>query len=157
RELIRLASRYPVLRGITPSILHDIHTRNAERFGAASKEYEIEVLLAVHKALEKAVAPTGLPPAARATRGPGLAFQHLLDTASDPAAALSVITSSMASEQPGVQSNYQAVIVGIAETLNRPGAWKEPYNGFRENRRTNTGETITNIGNALLRMDGLKG
>jgi hypothetical protein len=156
RELSRLASRHPALRNITPSLLRDVHTRNAERFGAAAAEYEIEVLLAVRQALERAVAPAGVRPAARSTRGPGLAFQHLLDTAYDPAAALSVITSSMAAEQPGIQSNYHSVIISVAETLNRPGAWKEPYASFRENRRTNTGETITNIGNALLRMDGLK-
>jgi hypothetical protein len=157
RELIRLASRHPVLRNITPGLLRDVHTRNAERFGDAAAEYEIESLLAVRQALERAVAPADAPPAARITHGPGLAFQHLLDNAYDPAAALSVIICSMAFEQPGVQSNFHSVIVGIAETLNRPGAWKEPYAGFRESRRTNTGETITNIGNALLRMDGLKG
>jgi len=156
RELIRLASRHPVLRNITPGLLRDVHTRNAERFGDAAAEYEIELLLAVRQALERALAAADLPPVARITRGPGLAFQHLLDTAYDPAAALSVIISSMASEQPGIQSNYHSLIVGIAETLNRPGAWRDPYVGFRETRRTNTGETITNIGNALLRMDGLK-
>jgi hypothetical protein len=156
RELTKLRSRHPTLARVTSTLLRHIHTRNSENFGAAAAQYEVEVLLAIRVALENAVAPPDLPPPARITRGPGLAFQHMLDTAYDPATALCVITGSMASEQPAIHSNFHSVIIRLAETLDRPGMWKDPYNGFREQRRTNTGEAITVIGSVLLRMDGLK-
>lgn len=156
RELKNLSSRNPALARITPVLLRNIHNRNSDRFGAAAAEFEMEVLRVIREALEKAVALAGAPRDVRPTRGPGLAFQHMLDTSYDPAAALSVITRSMTTEQPGIQSNFHPVIFGIAETLDRPGMWKEPYLGFREMRSTGTGEAVKDIGSLLLRLDGMK-
>ncbi|MEZ5399417.1 MAG: hypothetical protein R2729_07085 [Bryobacteraceae bacterium] len=155
RELAKLRSWPPVLARVTPELLRGIHRTNADRFGAAAAGYEAEVLLAIQMAIENA---SFSPPAGRTRvpRGPGLAFQHMLSTAYDPAAALTVIVNLMTREPSGIQPNFRSVVVRIVETLDRPGMWREPYAEFREDRPTPTGEAVSAIGKVLLRMEALK-
>lgn len=157
RELLELRSRYPALARINSAVLRDVHKRNSDRFGSAAARYEFEVLSAIQLALETAVAPPTAPPRRAGTpANPGIAFQQMLDAAYDPAAALVVITNSASRETTAVQGTYHPVIAGLADTLERPLMWRDPFATFREERPTATGRMIMTIRDVLMRMDLLK-
>jgi len=156
-DALRLLStqgrRYPSLLTITPDVLRSAHLHNAERFGAAVARYEVQVLSTVQQALERAVAPAAPRPHSGISPTPGIAFQQMLGSAYDPAAALVVIATSAFAEIPQIQAAFHAVILRIAETLDRPGMWREPYLGFSELQKTKTGEIIGTIRTALRWID----
>jgi hypothetical protein len=87
---------------------------------------------------------------------PGVAYQRLIDTAYDPAAALVVITSSMVREQPSIQGHFHPVIFGIAETLDRPAQWREPFARFQERWNSGTDRIVALTRDALFAMYFLK-
>lgn len=153
REISALMSRFPGLaRLVTPAVLRQIHTENADNFGAAALRFEIELLKTVNHALEAVVAPV----AARAplqTQNSGIAYQQMLGSAFDPAAALVVIINSVAQEPAPHQSTFHRLVYDIAETLDRPATWKEPYAAFRGDRPSKTAGLITQIADVLLRID----
>jgi hypothetical protein len=154
RELLKLRLRYPGLVRINSAVLRDAHQRNSDRFGAAVTRYESELLCAIRQALETAVAP----PAAQSRRAatpasPGIAFQRMLDAAYDPAAALVVVSNSASRETTAVQGTFQPVIAGVADTLERPIMWRDPFASFREERPTATGRLIITVRDALMQMD----
>src|SRR4051794_6890556 len=153
RFLSAMSSRYPALRRVTPDALRTAHSLNAERFGKASERFEFELLWAVQQALERAVTPAGAGPAAGRTPSVSIAFQKMLGAAYDPAAALVVIATSTFKEIPAMQSAFHTVLVKIAETLDRPGMWKEPYSGFNDVRTSNTREIVETIRKALGAID----
>ncbi|MEZ5353185.1 MAG: hypothetical protein R2762_11160 [Bryobacteraceae bacterium] len=155
REIAKLRARFPALANISASLLRTIHDQNARRFGEASRRFERELLAAVLQALEAAAG--GAAMTAGPTASPGIAYQQMLAAAYDPAAALVVITTSMARESIGQQGAFCPVIAAIAETLDRPALWKEPYRGYRAHTLTPTGTLIERIRDALLRMEWLKG
>lgn len=163
RELKSLSMRHPALMRVTPSVLREIHTQNSVKFGNAAERFEIEVLRAVQHSLEAAVAPRGAPPPRTgASPSPGIAYQQMLDAAYDPAAALVVITNSMSRENPPLQGAFQPLIFRIAESLETPGMWKEPYANSDKERlspagKTVTGNTITGIRDVFMKLDYLKG
>jgi len=157
RELVRLQTQYPVLARINASALRSVHQRNADRFGAAAARYEFEVFRAIQQALELAVTPPGArPPGANRSASPGIAFQQMLDNAFDPAAALVVLTKSASQELPAVQRGFVPLIAGLAEALDRPLMWKDPFAGFHEARPTATGRMIVTVANMLLQLEQLK-
>jgi hypothetical protein len=153
REFSKLRSRSPALAKITPDVLHEVHTNNSRAFGEDVRRYEITLLSEIQHALETVLSPqtAGAHP-----RRSGFAFQQMLDAAYDPAAALVVITSSMACETVHLQPAFVPVIVEVAESLEQPGMWKLPYRNFREEKKTATGAIVTEIGNVQLGLDSLK-
>lgn len=80
----------------------------------------------------------------------------MLNAAYDPAAALVVVTASMARENPSIQALFHKTIVGIAETLDRPAMWKDAFTAFREDRVSATGNLVGGIRDVLGQMDVLK-
>lgn len=155
RLLASLRSRYPSLTRVSGAMLQTIHTQNAEQFGAAVTRFELEFLTALYQALEKTMAANG-PKAPGFAPNPGIAYQQMLDSAYDPAAALAVIASSAAREDPAVQGQFHGVVVAIADTLDRPGMWKDPYLNYRGGAASATGGAVQAIGDALLQLDSLK-
>ncbi len=157
RELLRLRPQYPALVRINSAALRAVHNRNSDRFGAAVARYEFEVLSAIQQALEVAVTPAGGPPRVTGkAASPGIAFQQMLESAYDPAAAVVVITNSASRETTAGQGTFHSVIAGIADTLERPMMWRDPFANFREARPTATGRMITTIREMFMRMDLLK-
>ena len=155
REIGKLSAQYPALRRVNAPALRDIHLQNASRFGSASRRFEVELLKAVQQALELAVAPR----AARApaeTAVPGIACQQMLAAAYDPGSALVVVVDRMLGEAAPAQSAFHPVILGIAQTLDRPAMWRSPFEAFRESRPTATGVVIRKIRNVLARIEAFK-
>jgi len=157
RELAALRPKYPSLARLNAALLREIHLRNSDEFGDAATRYEIELLSAVGEALEAAFAAPAAP-AGRPVRtaSPGIAYQQMFNAAYDPAAALVVIVTSMARETASAQGVFHPLIAAIAETLDRPGMWREAYAGYREDRHTKTGEIITSIREVLTSLEVLK-
>ena len=156
RELLNLRPRYPALVRINSVVLRVVHQRNSDRFGAAAARYEFEVLSSIQQALETAVAPGIAPQRAGAPPSPGIAYQQMLDAAYDPAAALVVVTNSASRETMAVQGTFHPVIAGLANTLDQPIMWRDPFASFREERPTATRGIIMTIRDVLMRMDQLK-
>jgi hypothetical protein len=62
----------------------------------------------------------------------------------------------MSGEAAPAQSVFHAVIVGMAQTLDRPAMWKSPFEAFRESRTTATGAAIGKIREVLGRIEAFK-
>jgi hypothetical protein len=154
RELAKLRGRYPALARINAAQLREIHSANATEFGGAAQRFEAELLGSLLLVLESVAAA---PPAGQRAPSPGIAYQQMLSSAYDPAAALVVVTNSASRETAAHQGAYHPTIAAIAETLDRPGRWREPYDAFHEQRPTATGTIIGDIRSSLLGLDGLKG
>ena len=154
RELAKLRGRYPALARINAAQLRDIHGANATEFGAAAQRFEAELLATLLLALENVVAA---PPPGQRAPSPGIAYQQMLSSAYDPAAALIVVTNSASRETLAHQGAFHPTIAAIAETLDRPGTWREPYDAFHEQRKTTTGTIIGEIRASLAGLDGMKG
>ena len=154
REFSKLKTRLPALARVNATVLRDAHQKNAERFGGAAAHYETEFLRAVLEALEAVVAPT---PAPRRDASPGIAYQQMLSAAYDPAAALVVITNSMSRETMAHQAAFHSIISALADTLDKPGMWRDPYTNFGDDRAAvGTRTVIDGIRAGLLGMDQLK-
>jgi hypothetical protein len=80
----------------------------------------------------------------------------MIAAAYDPAAALVVITDSASQEPAPAQPNFHRTIAAIADSLDKPATWKDPYENFRESRPTETGKKLELILEVLRRMDLLK-
>jgi hypothetical protein len=156
REIAALRTRNPALARITPPFLRTIHDHNSNTFGDAGRRYDVEVLTAVQQSLQAAVAPAAPAAAASRTAAAGIACQQMIAAAYDPAAALIVITDSVSQEPTQGQPNFHRTIAAIADTLDKPAMWKDPYENFRESRPTATGKKIDLILEVLRRMDLLK-
>jgi hypothetical protein len=152
KEVSRLRNQYPALAQVTGDRLRKIHSSNSSQFGAAAQRYEVEFLKAIRESLEVAVAPNQARTRHPRTASPGIAYQQLIDAAYDPAAALIVVTSNMARESTQVQRTFDAVIVALADTLDKPAQWEDPFTSFAENRPTNTGKIIVLIRNVRLHL-----
>jgi hypothetical protein len=155
REIAKLSAQYPALRRVNAQGLRDIHLQNASRFGTAARRFEVELLKTVQQALESAVAP-GATRAAAQTAVPGIACQQMLAAAYDPGSALIVVVDRMSGESLPAQSAFHPVILGIAQTLDRPAMWRSPFDAFRESRPTATGIVIRKIRDVLARVEGFK-
>jgi hypothetical protein len=155
RDIGKLCAPYPALRRVNAGMLRDIHLRNASQFGAAARRFEVEFLRTVQQALEAAVAPRGARASAQ-TASPGIACQQMLAAAYDPGSALVVVVDRMSGEATPAQSAFHPVIVGIAQTLDRPAMWKSPFDAFRESRATATGAVIGKIRDVLARIEAFK-
>lgn len=152
-----LRGRFPSLARVSAALLREIHVQNSDLYGDAAARFETEALRALQQALEIAVAPANTPPAPMTPEPrPGIAFQQMLNAAYDPAAALAVIADSVSSESSAVQSRFHGVIVALAETLDRPGMWRDPYTAFHEERPSTTGSIVNGIGDALRQLESLK-
>jgi hypothetical protein len=155
REIRKLWAQYPALRRVDAQLLRDIHLQNASHFGAAVRRFEVELLKTVQQALESAVAPRAAQ-AAGQTPSPGIACQQMLASAYDPGSALIVVVDRMSGEATPAQSAFYPVIVGIAQTLDRPAMWSSPFDAFRESRATATGAVIGKIREVLARIEAFK-
>jgi len=132
--------------------LRIVHDRNSVEFGAAARRFEIEMLTAIRQALETALDANVRAGGRQAS--PGIACQQMLNAAYDPAAALVLLLCSMDRETRPME--FCNTVLGVARTLDRPGMWRDPYVGFRENRPTDTGRQIVLIRDVLTRIDLLK-
>jgi hypothetical protein len=154
RELAKLRGRFPALARINAARLREVHDANAKEFGAAAERFEAGILESVLLVLQNVAAEA---PAGHRAPVPGIAYQQMLSAAYDPAAALIVITNRASRETLGHQAAFYPAIASIADTLDRPGMWRDPYDKFREERQTATGAVIGDIRTTLLGLDGLKG
>ena len=156
REIANLRFRYPALTRVGPPLLREVHLRNSDQFGDAAARVDFELLSAVQESLESAAAPVAARPAGAMRSSPGIACQQMLAAAYDPAAALVVIANSMSRETPLVQPIFHSVILQIAQTLDRPGMWQDPYATLRKDRPSATGKIVSDIRDMLRRIDLLK-
>jgi len=155
REIGKLSAQYPALRRVNAQGLREAHLQNALRFGSAARRFEVEVLKTVQQALESAVAP-GATRAGAQTAVPGIACQQMLAAAYDPGSALIVVVDRVSGEAAPAQSAFYPVIIGIAQTLDRPAMWRSPLEAFRESRPTATGAVIAKIRDVLARIEAFK-
>lgn len=135
-EIARLRARNPALARINAAYLRTIHEQNSTSFGSAGHRYDVEVLTAIQQALEAAIAPANRPAGAARTASAGIACQQMIAAAYDPAAALVVVTASASQEPASSQANFHRTIVAIADSLDKPATWKEPYENFWQNRHS---------------------
>lgn len=156
RVLAGLSDRRPALRRVNPGLLRKVHLENASQFGSAALRYELEVLGAVRSSIEGllggAAAPAGLGTKA------GLAFQELLNHAYDPGSALVMIAKTMQNENPGVQGTFLGLIESIADKLERPAMWRDPFIAFSEanTRQSETARIVEIIAEGLRQLQYLK-
>lgn len=147
-RLIRgLTGRFPALARVNEALLRKVHAENARQFGAAALAFEMEFLLAVQEVLEGGT---------RATALVGIAYQQVLGNAYDPAAALVMVAKSASTENAATTPVFHGLIASLADTLERPGMWREPYAGFREARTTATAEMVLTIRDGLVALEAVQ-
>ncbi len=141
-RLSRVAANRPVLAGITKEKLVSIHSENAGRFGAETHRFESEFLTAMRHALAVATEHPDTPNNANlifGTDSPTMAFQSLVDTAFDPAAALVIVIAHADRLTVLGQSSGLTFLESVWGTIDpwRPALWTETWNQFRGTRQRN--------------------
>jgi hypothetical protein len=155
RALAGFSDRRPVLRRVNPAMLRKIHLENARDFGEAARYYELEVLRAVQSAIEGlVVASTQGAAQVDSDTKAGIAFQRVLNHAYDPGSALVIIAKSVQNENPAAQGAFLGLIESIADKLERPAMWRDPFDAFPESNalRSETGRIVRTISEGLRQL-----
>ena len=152
--LTALGDRRPALRRLNPGLLRKVHLENASQFGESARRYELEVLRVVQNAIELMVSAS----APTSTTKAGIMFQQVLDHAYDPASALVMIAKSASNENPAIQGTFLNLIESIADKLERPAMWQDPFLAFAQanHQQSETAMVVQIIADGLRQLYYLK-
>ena len=155
RALTSLRTRFPALKPITARALRAVHDRNAEQFGNAAQRFEMTFTVAIRNAVQAAIAGRALQPRSREDANASMAFQRLVGSAYDPAAALRLLVARLATEAASSQGALQNFIVRAAEAIDRPTFWRNPFLDLQAKDPAASIRTITSVKDKLLDLYAL--
>lgn len=153
KELRKLQLQFPSIPVINNEVMNSTHLANAREFGEASEEYERDFLIAMREMLTAVAtdAPSDLTPVLTAH----IAFQKIVNTAYDPAAAMVAIAKQAMLEDLLDEPATLDLIAALGQIIVRPNPhqWHAPYEVYRLHKTSHTQKLAQSIHQTLQRRD----